>query len=127
MLETKKIRIIGKTSENYVNDLEAFGWKKTNRINESPSDVFQIMTRDDSIPNIEAIRKHESEYEEAKKKVRKYTPMEPITVIFLLIFFFIPGIIYIIIKRSQKKDIENKNEMHQTRMNYSMDEAKKLL
>ena len=127
MLETKKIRIIGKASENYVNDLEAFGWVKTSRINESPSDVFQAMTRDDFLPNIDAIRKYESEYEEAKKQVKKYTPMEPLSIIFSLILFFIPCIIYVIVKKSQKRNIEEKNKIYQTRMNYAMEEARKLL
>ena len=127
MLETKKIRIIGKASENYVNDLEAFGWVKTSRINESLSDVFQVMTRDDSLPNIDAIRKYESEYEEAKKQVKKYTPMEPLSIIFSLILFFIPCIIYVIVKKSQKRNIEETNKMYQTRMNYAMEEARKLL
>ena len=127
MLETKKTRIIGKASENYVNDLEAFGWVKTSRINESPSDVFQVMTRDDSLPNIDAIRKYESEYEEAKKQVKKYTPMEPLSIIFSLILFFIPCIIYVTVKKSQKRNIEENNKMYQTRMNYAMEEARKLL
>ena len=141
MIETKlvrieKIRDDDKESfkrhsnyEKYIADLQCFGWEKKEEITKRSGRIhvnYQVMIRDTDRPNYKEYKKCELEYENAKNQLKTYKKIEVSTALVLLLLFIIPGVIYIYIKSKQKENIEKTNIECQTKMNNSLDLAKKI-
>ena len=141
MIETKlvrieKIRDEDKESfkrhsnyEKYIADLQCFGWEKKEEITKRSGRIhvnYQVMIRDTDMPNYKEYKKCELEYENAKNQLKTYKKIEVSTALVLLLLFIIPGVIYIYIKSKQKENIEKTNIECQTKMNNSLDLAKKI-
>lgn len=124
MIETKKVELRGSPNADkffremyekdckYANDLTAFGWQKTEVIQErhgrSTYD-YQILAREKDMPNYEKLSSLEKRYELAKSNLRTYSGIDFLTALLLFLLFIVPGVIYVVYKNTKKEEIETNN------------------
>ena len=97
MIETKQVDLNKEGDGNYSEDLQAFGWQKTQevsrRVGKSTHD-YAIMVRETTMNHYDDYRKLEKEYESNKANIKYYQEAEISTALLLLLLFIIPGVIY---------------------------------
>lgn len=120
MIETKEIKLYNDQKvKQYIQDLTAFGWQpsqETSRRSGRSTNHYQIMARETSMPNYNMYRRFEEDYEAAKGEIEYYPPMEASTVLLLFLFLIIPGILYVVYKKSESERIEDHNRGCNARM-----------
>ena len=128
MIETKKVYMI-ENEEYYASDLRAFGWEITENkieyIGEMAAPYF-VLTRDKEKENYEELRKKEIEYEKQRKELIHYDNINIEVAILLMILLIIPGVIYIIYKKSEEKKCIEHNWPYKKKMEEIVKEAKEL-
>lgn len=122
-IETKEVR-------NSVSIYEKFGWKvkEEKRVGHAKHHhTVYVLVRDDDMPHYDELVSLENKYFSLKSKIQTYDPVAPVYVIITFIFFIFPLFIYLYIKHSQKKEIEEKNNQINKQMQDILLEAEKLL
>lgn len=106
-------------NKDYLEDIKNFGWvlkeSYSKRCGRTTS-TYQVMTRDSSSTYYNNYRNLQNNYEEARNKLKEYVPMESDTVLILFLILIIPGIVYVIFKKKQKKSIEENNKRYREEM-----------
>jgi hypothetical protein len=129
VIETKQVDLNKEGDGNYSEDLQAFGWQKTQevsrRVGKSTHD-YAIMVRETTMNHYDDYRKLEKEYESNKANIKYYQEAEISTALLLLLLFIIPGVIYIAVKTSQKNKINENNSNCLMAMRNCVDGAKKI-
>ncbi len=141
MIETKEIRLEGHQGgdkyqrelydrcHGYIQDMTAFGWQPTQETTRRSGKLhskYQIMARDTSMEHYNDYRRLEIDYETAKGEFKYYSEMEFLTVLLLLVLFIIPGVLYIVFKNNQKKEIGVHNYRCREKMKKAVDTAKNI-
>ena len=141
MIETKQVEIgypnsdfeyfreIHERGKRYVEDLIAFGWQKTQTVEERHGRThsnYQILARDTEMPNYEQYKELEKQYESAKNSMKQYQKASAFLAFVLLLFFLVPGILYITFKTVQKCKISDYNDDCIRKMQRAVKEAKNI-
>lgn len=141
MIETKEIRLEGyqggdkyqrelyERCRSYIQDMTAFGWQPTQETTRRSGKLhskYQIMARDTSMEHYNDYRRLEIDYETAKGEFKYYSEMEFLTVLLLLVLFIIPGVLYIVFKNNQKKEIGVHNYKCREKMRKAVETAKNI-
>ena len=141
MIETKEIRLEGYQGgdkyqrdlydrcHGYIQDMTAFGWQPTQETTRRSGKLhskYQIMARDTSMEHYNDYRRLEIDYETAKGEFKYYSGMEFLTVLLLLVLFIIPGVLYIVFKTNQKKEIGAHNYQCREKMRKAVETAKNI-
>lgn len=141
MIETKQVEIgfpnaqgdyyreIREKGARYVADLTAFGWQKTQTAEERHGRShfnYQILARDTEMSNYEQYKELEKQYESAKNSIKQYQKASAFLAFVLLLFFLVPGILYITFKTVQKCKISDYNDDCIRKMQRAVKEAKNI-
>lgn len=125
------------TSYGY-SEYENFGWKLVNTKTSTHShsrgphhyttkSTSYILHRDTDMPNYKLIKAYEDKYFYLKNQRKYYKKADPSTAFLLFILFVIPGIIYLSIKSSKKKRINEHNNRISKEIDETLEKAKELL
>ena len=110
-IETKSVRLgwseygEEEDQQRYLKQLPAFGWQYTQEHEEQNGrcrNHYAIYARDNNMPNYLKLVQLENKYEDLRKQLEKYQPMDGIVALICLACLIIPGVIYISFKLSQK-------------------------
>ena len=118
--------------QEYIDDLTAFGWQKTEVRTErktgrgSYTRNYQILARDTAMPNYLDLKKYENDYEFAKRGLKSYASIDGLTLFLLLLLFIFPGLLYYLYKSNQKTNIENNNNECRLKMKQAVNAAKNI-
>lgn len=101
-------------SEKHVKELKAFGWeivdeevyKRTNNAWRK----YCIMVRQREIPHHNELVELEKEYEEVRKSIMPLPKGNRGLAFMLFLILLVPGIIYVNVKKSQRKKVRNANK-----------------
>ena len=141
MIETKQVEIgfpnmqsdyhrgIREKGTRYVADLTAFGWQKTQTVEERHGRThsnYQILARDTEMSNYEQYKELEKQYESAKNSMKHYEKASASLAFLLLLCLLIPGILYITFKTIQKSKISDHNDDCIRRMQSAVKAAKNI-
>ena len=107
-------------SEKHVKDLKSFGWevledevyKRTNNAWKK----YCIMVRQREIAHHGELVELEKEYEQARKSIKPLPKSNRVLAFFLFLILIIPGVIYVNVKKSQRKKTKNANKDAESRM-----------
>ena len=107
-----------------------FGWKHTEdtrvRVGRS-SHTRHILARDKDMPNYRLIAALENKYFTLKSQKKYYNSIDPLWCLVAFLVFIVPGIIYVVVKHNQKKNIEAHNYAIQRQMDAVLAEVKPLI
>ena len=119
-----------KTVRDDVEEYVRFGWEHTEDTYERmgrSSYKKHVLVRDKNMPNYRLITALESKYFNLKSQMKRYEPIDGMWCFFAFILFIIPGVLYVVIKSNQKKQIEEHNYQIRKQMNAVLAEVKPLL
>ena len=138
MIETKEItlgfanseiEVIRKIYEHqleHVECLTAFGWQKVEKATRDGKD-YQVITRDTDMSNYEQLKDLEEKYNVARNSVDVYEEPDALIVFFLFLLFVFPGVLYLVKKSKDKKEIALNNQRQKEIMKQCVSEGRKLL
>ena len=121
-IETKTVSY----KEDY---LQAFGWQFTEEKSHTSmrwTHYEYIYARNKNMPNYTKLISLENKYEQLKRNLRTYEPLDGLNLFICFLVLIIPGIVYLTYKMVQKSNIEKHNEPIREQMNKILNEAKKL-
>lgn len=108
-------------------ELQAFGWEQVDIAVVGLSE-YAVLARDKNMRNYRRIASLDEEYFSLKNQKKVYQGRFVFTTFLMfLIFFVVPGIIYVVYKIRRKKEVNKYNENIQTQLDSILDEARKLL
>lgn len=128
MIETKKV-LNYQDKQSYIEDLTNFGWQRTETVSERhgrSTFFYQILARDKEMSNYNEYCILEQEYEEAKNSIMCFDEMDYLIILVLLLLFIIPGVLYIICKKNEKREVEENNRICHEKMQEAIANAKKI-
>lgn len=130
-IETKTVREYSYSDrEGTKDEYLHFGWQHTEdtevHIGRGYKKAY-VLARDKDMPNYAEISRLENEYFDLKRKQKTYVPMEASNVFWAFVFLLIPGIIYVAVKWTQKKKINEHNAEMQRQMQEVVSKVKAYL
>lgn len=136
MIETKEIilgfadaKVMGSIYEHqleYVECLIAFGWQKVEKVTRGGKD-FQVITRDTDMSNYDKLKALEEKYNVARNSVVVYEEPNAFMVFLLFLLFVFPGVLYLVKKSKDKKEIALNNQRQEEIMKQCVSKGRKLL
>ncbi len=128
MIERKEITTF---EQQYIYDLEAFGWDIndiTSEVVDEKSQYYTVIYRDNSMPHYDLLCKLESDYDKERANLKEYKPMNVGIIIFISLFIFLLGYILIVIptKNYRKQKVEDHNKKCRVLMEQIMEQARQL-
>lgn len=124
--DAKVLRSIYEHQLEYVECLTAFGWQKVEKVTHDGKD-FQVITRDTDMSNYEQLKALEEKYNAARYSVDVYEEPNAFIVFLLFLLFVFPGVLYLVKKSKDKKEIALNNQRQEEIMKQCVSEGKKLL
>ena len=108
-------------------ELMAFGWEQVDVAVVGISE-YAVLARDKNMRNYRRIAALDEEYFSLKNQKKVYQGRFVFTTFLMfLLFFVIPGFIYVGYKIYRKKEVKRYNEQIQVQLDTILDEARKLL
>ena len=141
MIETKQVEIgypnvkddyfreIHERGLRYVEDLLAFGWQKTQTVEQRHgrfNSNYQILARETTMPDYQQLKTLEDQYEAAKENIQHYEKASISTAFLLLLLFILPGVLYIVYKTTKKNSIMANNQEQKEIMKRCVADARRL-
>ena len=126
--ETRAVNITHPDPYNPVtyDDLEPFGWVQTDALVSGLSE-YAILSRDVTMHNYWKIASLDDQYFDLKNKKKIPPRINVGTLFMLLLFFLVPGLIYLIYKLLMRKSVNDYNKGLQKQMDEIASEAIKIL
>lgn len=124
--EIEAMRTIYEHQLEHVDCLTAFGWQKVEKVTRDGKD-YQVITRDTDMPNYEQLKTLEEKYIVARNSVGVYEEPDSFLVFLLFLLFVFPGILYLVKKSKDKKEIALNNQRQKEIMIQLVSEGRKLL
>lgn len=124
--EIEAMRKIYKHQLEHVECLTAFGWQKVEKVTRDGKD-FQVITRDTDMSNYEQLKTLEEKYSVARNSVGVYEEPNAFIVFLLFLLFVFPGVLYLVEKSKDKKEIALNNQRQKEIMKICVSEGRKLL
>ena len=128
-IETRNINLTHMDHNNPTSyaELQAFGWEQVDIAVVGFSE-YAVLARDKNMRNYRRIAALDEEYFSLKNQKKVYQGRFVFTTFLMfLLFFVIPGFIYVGYKIYRKKEVKRYNEQIQVQLDTILDEARKLL
>ena len=119
-----------KTVGHSVDEYKLFGWKHTESTRVSvgrSSETRYVLARDTDMPNYRLVCALENKYFNLKSQKKFYEPIDVKWCFVAFLCFIVPGILYVVIKKNQKKRIQEHNRQIDRQLSDILAEVEPLL
>lgn len=130
-IETKVLKAYNNLSyEGTKDELVKFGWQHTEDTQVHSgrgTTLAYVLVRDKDMPNYQKLVELEQEYLHLKLQKKTYNRIDGGWCLVAFLCFIVPGVLYVVLKSRQKRNIQKHNEEIQRQMNEVLSQAKALL